>query len=89
MNDVTHLGGGGSAKRGRYSISLFSKMDDKGKGGVKNLQKLVTSFMDGPKCKIKILLLADENAQRIGFKNIPHLLLYMSDEQINLKKLIT
>ncbi len=63
-------------------------MDDKGKGGLKNLQKLVTSFMDGPKCKIKILLLADENAQRIGFKNIPHLLLYMSDEQINLKKLI-
>ena len=80
---------GGDLQKGDVTPSLFSKMDDKGKGGVKNLQKLVTSFMDGPNCKIKILLLADENAQRIGFKNIPHLLLYMSDEQINLKKLIT
>ena len=32
-------GGGGSAKRRRYSISLFSKMGDKRKGGVKNLKK--------------------------------------------------
>ena len=83
------MNGEGDLQKGTLFHSLFSKMDDKGKGGVKNLQKLVTSFMDGPKCKIKILLLADENAQRIGFKNIPHLLLYMSDEQINLKKLIT
>ena len=30
INDVTHLGGGGSAKRWHYSISLFSKMGNKG-----------------------------------------------------------
>ena len=48
INNVTHLGGGGSAKRWRYSISLFSKMGDKGEGGVKILKKRVTSFMDGP-----------------------------------------
>ena len=28
-------------------------MGDKGDGGVKNLEKIVTSFMDGPKGKIK------------------------------------
>ena len=28
--------------------SLFSKMGDKGQGGVKNLKKWVTSFMDRP-----------------------------------------
>ena len=33
-------GGGGSAKRWCYSISLFSKMGDKGEGGVKNLKKM-------------------------------------------------
>ena len=38
----------GSTKRRRYSISLSSKMGDKGEGEVKNLKKLVTSFMDGP-----------------------------------------
>ena len=38
---------GGSAKRWRYSISLISKMGDKGEGGVKNLKNWVTSFMDG------------------------------------------
>ena len=49
INDDTHLGKrGGSVKRRRYSINLFSKIDDKGGGGVKNLQKLVTSFMDDP-----------------------------------------
>ena len=47
----THRREGGSAKRLRYSISLFSKMGDKG-GGVKNLQKWVTSFMEGPKVLI-------------------------------------
>ena len=47
MNDVTHLeGGGASAKRWRYSISLFSKMSDKGEGGVKNLKKWETSFTE-------------------------------------------
>ena len=39
---------GGSAKSQRFSISLFSKMGDKGEGGVKNLKKRVTSFMDNP-----------------------------------------
>ena len=29
-------------------ISLFSKLGDKGEGRVKNLKKLVTSFLDGP-----------------------------------------
>ena len=48
-NDVTHLGGGGSAKRWCYSISLFSKMGDKGEGGVKNIKKWVTLFLNSPK----------------------------------------
>ena len=46
INDDTHLGGGWSAKRRHYSISLFSKMGDIGEEGVKNLKKWVTSFMD-------------------------------------------
>ena len=50
INDFIHLGGGGSAaKRLRYSISLFSKIGEKGEGGVKNLQEWMTSFMEGPK----------------------------------------
>ena len=48
ISDVSHLGGGGSAKRWHYSINLISKMSDKGEGGVKNLKTWVTSFMDGP-----------------------------------------
>ena len=40
-------GKGKSAKRGRYSLSLFSKMGDKGEGGIKNFKKWLTSFMDG------------------------------------------
>ena len=49
MNNVIHLlrGKGRSAKRWCDSISLFSKMGDKGEGGVKSLKKWVTSFMDG------------------------------------------
>ena len=39
INDVTHLGGGGSAKRRRYSISLFSKTGDKGGGMGQKSQK--------------------------------------------------
>ena len=39
-------GGGGSAKRRHYSRSLWSKIGDKGEGGVKILKKRVTSFMD-------------------------------------------
>ena len=38
MNDVIHLEGG-SAKKWRYFISLFSKMGDK-VGGIKNLKKM-------------------------------------------------
>ena len=30
------------------SLSLFSKMGEKAEGGVKNLKKWVTIFMDGP-----------------------------------------
>ena len=33
INEVTHLRGRGSARRWRYSISLFSKMGDKGGEG--------------------------------------------------------
>ena len=33
-------------------ISLFSKMSDKGEGGVKNFKKWVTSFIDGPLVKL-------------------------------------
>ena len=48
INDVTHLGGEGDLLKGDFtSKSILSKMDDKGKGRVKNLQKWVTSFMDG------------------------------------------
>ena len=42
INDVTHSGGGGSSK----SLVYYSKMRDKGEGGVKNLKKWMTSFMD-------------------------------------------
>ena len=48
INDITHLGGGGCA------ISLFSKIGDKGEGGVKILQKWVTSFMDFPLVEISM-----------------------------------
>ena len=48
INDVTHLGEGGSAKRWYYSIGLFSKMGDKGEQGVKNLKKWVKSFLGVP-----------------------------------------
>ena len=41
-------GKGWSAIRWSYSISLFSKMSEKGEGGAKNLKKWVTSFLDGP-----------------------------------------
>ena len=52
INDITHLGGGGCA------ISLFSKMGDKGEGGVKNLNKWVTSFMDDRPLSSKYNLMA-------------------------------
>ena len=42
-------GEGVSAKSWRHSMSLFSKMGDKGEGEVKNLKKWMTLFMDGPK----------------------------------------
>ena len=53
INDVTHLGR--SAKKWRYSISIFSKMGDKGEGGVKNLKKWVTSFMDGLRKRLGLI----------------------------------
>ena len=40
INDITHLGGGGSAKRRHYYISLFSKMGDKRERRVKNLKRI-------------------------------------------------
>ena len=49
INDVIHLRERGTCQKVTfYSISLFSKMGDKGEGGVKNLKKSVTLFMDGP-----------------------------------------
>ena len=35
INDITHLEGGGSAKRWCYSINLFRKMGNKGREGSK------------------------------------------------------
>ena len=55
INDITHLGRWGSAKRWHYSTKLFSKTGDEGEGGVKNLKKLVRSFMDGHKTKVSLL----------------------------------
>ena len=50
IKDVINQGGGeGFAKRWSYLISLFSKSDDEGGRGVKNLKKLMTSFMNGSK----------------------------------------
>ena len=43
--------GGGICQKWHYFISLFSKMGDNGEGGVKNVAKWVTSFMDGPEYK--------------------------------------
>ena len=54
MNDVTHIGGGGSAKRWHFSINLYSKMGDKGEGRGKKSQKLVDVIYGQPP---KILLL--------------------------------
>ena len=49
IKDVINQGErGGFAKRWSYLISLFSKSDDEGGGRVKNLKKLMTSFMNGP-----------------------------------------
>ena len=48
-NDATHLGGRGICQK--VTLLHFSKMGDKGEGGVKNLKKWMTSFMDGPKHK--------------------------------------
>ena len=57
-------GEGGSAKKWLYSIILYSKMGDKGEGGVKNLQKWVPSFMDGLR-------------KRLGLITQPHLHKYL------------
>ena len=49
INDIIHLGGSEDQPKGYVTPkSLFSKMGDKGKGGIKNLKKWVTSFMNGP-----------------------------------------
>ena len=49
INDIIHLGGSEDQPKGYVTPkSLFSKMGDKGKGGIKNLKKWVTSFMDNP-----------------------------------------
>ena len=40
INDVTHLGEGGSSKRWRYSISIFGKMGDNWGGRGQKSQKI-------------------------------------------------
>ena len=47
INDITHLGGGGSAKRWHYYISLFSKMGDKRAWKVRTLKNWLMLFLDG------------------------------------------
>ena len=59
-------GKGRSAKRWCYSISLFSKMGDKGEGGVKNW---VTSFMDGHKSWGKRVLYKTRVYYQISYSN--------------------
>ena len=57
-------------------MSLFSKMGDKGEGGVKNLQKWVMFFMDGPffypplriKCMYEMALIGKFSSIK-GFRN--------------------
>ena len=49
IKDVINQGGGGFDKRWSFLIGLFSKSDDEGgMGGVKNLKKMMTSFMNSP-----------------------------------------
>ena len=52
------MGEGGSAKTLHWSISLFSKMGDKGEGEFKNVKKTaqVISFMDGPRLYCRIFV---------------------------------
>ena len=47
INDVTHLGGGGICQKVMLLHKPISKIGDKGEGGVKNLKKWATSFVDG------------------------------------------
>ena len=51
---------GGSSKRWHYSISLFSKMGDKGERGVKNLKRWVTHIWSfgTKKCPVCMNVLA-------------------------------
>ena len=45
----TYLGGIGDLSKGDdISLSIFSEIDDKGEGGVKNLKKFGDSFMAAP-----------------------------------------
>ena len=68
-----HLGGGGSAQRWYYCMSLFSKMVNKGEGGVKNLKKWVTSIMDGPLLELVFLVnLHATHFYIIPFKYFPN-----------------
>ena len=49
IKDVIDQGGGGLPKYDlTYLISLFSKSDDDVGRGVKNFEKLMTSFINGP-----------------------------------------
>ena len=48
LNNITHWGGGGSAKRWRYSIKAYYLVNwvTRGEGGVKKFKKWMMSFMD-------------------------------------------
>ena len=64
--DVTHLRELRALAKGNVTplAYIFSKMGDKGEGGVKNIKKWVTSFMDGPR-------------KRLGLITQPHLHKYL------------
>ena len=48
IKDVINQGGGGVCQKMILLNKLFSKNDDEGGWGVKNLKKLMKSFMNGP-----------------------------------------
>ena len=71
MKDVINWGGGGFAKRRSHLISLFSKSDDEEGRGVKNLKKMMTSFMNGPLYVFsKLLLNKMDFSQNVSRANI-------------------
>ena len=48
INNIGNLKGGEESKIGQIADGQYKKTANKGEGVVKNLEKLPTSFMDGP-----------------------------------------